>query len=168
MYTLKWWFKVRLIIFSWCRSFHPHVIILNLSKDFRYILKLLEVENIKHILPTMQGHGQLSTTFFESCKNDYLQIISSIYCLKFTRDTALSISDCLILYTWLFLCWFYFREFRESDLAKFPLQFMSIYSNGNIRKIAKLSPCEFLHLVQNRKNICTRKLWPIQYIWRSF
>ena len=28
-------------------------------------------------------------------------------------------------------------------------QFMSIYSNENIRKIAKLSPREFPHLVQN-------------------
>ena len=30
---------------------------------------------------------------------------------------------------------------------------MSIYSNENIRKIAKLSPREFPHLVQNRENI---------------
>ena len=29
---------------------------------------------------------------------------------------------------------------------------MSIYSNENIRKIAKLSPREFPHLVQNREN----------------
>ena len=40
---------------------------------------------------------------------------------------------------------------------------MSIYSNVNIRKILKLSPREFPHLVQNRENICSRKLWRIQY-----
>ena len=49
---------------------------------------------------------------------------------------------------------------------KFPLQFMSIYSYENISKIAKLSPCEFPHLVvQNRENICMRKLWRIQYFF---
>ena len=41
---------------------------------------------------------------------------------------------------------------------------MSIYSNENSSKIMKLSPREFLHLVQNRENICTRKLWRIQYL----
>ena len=40
---------------------------------------------------------------------------------------------------------------------KFPLQFMSIYSNDNISKIAKLTPRELLHLVQNRENNCTQK-----------
>ena len=30
---------------------------------------------------------------------------------------------------------------------------MSIYSNENISKIVKLSPCEFLHLVQKRENV---------------
>ena len=30
---------------------------------------------------------------------------------------------------------------------------MSIYSNENIRKIMKLSPREFPHLIQNLKNI---------------
>ena len=29
---------------------------------------------------------------------------------------------------------------------------MSIYSNENVSKIVKLSPHEFLHLVQNREN----------------
>ena len=40
---------------------------------------------------------------------------------------------------------------------------MSIHSNENIREIAKLGRREFPHLVQNRENICTRKLWRIQY-----
>ena len=35
---------------------------------------------------------------------------------------------------------------------------MAIYSDENIRKIKKLSPREFPHLVQNRKNICTRNM----------
>ena len=45
---------------------------------------------------------------------------------------------------------------------------MSIYSNENIRKIVKLSPHKFPNLVQNRKNICSRKLWRIhvQY-WQA-
>ena len=43
---------------------------------------------------------------------------------------------------------------------------MSIYSNENIRKIVKLSPHEFPHLVQNRKNTGTRKLWRIQYLYQ--
>ena len=42
-----------------------------------------------------------------------------------------------ILNTWLFSLWFYFREFREAVFVK-----ISTYSNDNIRKIAKLSPCE--------------------------
>ena len=38
---------------------------------------------------------------------------------------------------------------RVKPSRKFPLQFMSIYSNENIRKIMKLSPRELPHLVQN-------------------
>ena len=42
---------------------------------------------------------------------------------------------CKILYKLLFSREFYFHEFREPDpREKFPLQFMSIYSNDNIRK----------------------------------
>ena len=41
---------------------------------------------------------------------------------------------------------------NSSDLAK-------ISSNENIRKITKLTPRECSHLVQNRENICTWKLW---------
>ena len=48
---------------------------------------------------------------------------------------------------------------------KFPLQYLSIYStNKNIRKITKLSPHEFPHLVQNCENICTRNVWRIQQL----
>ena len=35
---------------------------------------------------------------------------------------------------------------------------MSIYSTENIRKIVKLSPCEFPHLVQNRKKYLYAKI----------
>ena len=67
------------------------------------------------------------------------------------------------------MCGFICHEFtvRVRTLRKFPLQFMSIYSNQNIRKIMKLSPHEFPHLVQNRENICTQKLWHIQYFRSS-
>ena len=41
---------------------------------------------------------------------------------------------------------------------------MAMYSNENIPKTAKLSPHELPHLVQNRENICTRKIWSIQYV----
>ena len=59
---------------------------------------------------------------------------------------------------------FIFANFASQTLRKFPLQFMSIYSNDeNIRKITKLTPRKFLHLVQNQENICTRKLRLIQY-----
>ena len=72
----------------------------------------------------------------------------------------------LVLYTWLFSRWFYFREFLESDLAnfvsqgsrKFPLQYMSIYSNENIRKLQNLSPHKFPLSPK------PRKYWRIQYI----
>ena len=46
---------------------------------------------------------------------------------------------------------------RARPSPKFPLQFMSIYSNDNIRKIAKLTTRELPHLVQKRENNCTRK-----------
>ena len=64
---------------------------------------------------------------------------------------------------WLFSWWFYFREFCESVLAKISISiYMAIYNNENILKIANLSLREFPNLVQNRENICTRKLWRIQ------
>ena len=47
---------------------------------------------------------------------------------------------------------FYFREFREPDPSrKFPLQFTSIYSNDNIRKIAKLTTRELPQKSKNAK-----------------
>ena len=57
-----------------------------------------------------------------------------------------AIITCIILYTWLFL------QISSHTLAKCPLQFMSVYNNENIRKIAKLIPREFPHLVQSREN----------------
>ena len=39
---------------------------------------------------------------------------------------------------------------------------MSIDSNANIRKIAKLSPRECPHLVQNRKISVRRKFWQLK------
>ena len=44
-----------------------------------------------------------------------------------------------------------------------------IYGNESISNIVKLSPREFPHLVQNRKDICMQKLWRIQYTpgWRA-
>ena len=63
-----------------------------------------------------------------------------------------------ILYKLLFSRGFYFsRISRARPSQKFPLQFMSIYSNDNIRKIAKLTTRELPHLVQKRENNCTRK-----------
>ena len=65
---------------------------------------------------------------------------------------------------WLFLRWFYFREFRESELVKISIFNLCLSINEN-RKITKLSPREFPHLLQNRENICTQKLWRIQYMY---
>ena len=56
---------------------------------------------------------------------------------------------------------------RVRNSRKYPLQFVSIYSNENISKITKLSPNEFLQLVKNHENNCTRKLWCIQYTWMN-
>ena len=58
----------------------------------------------------------------------------------------------ILLYKLLFSRGFYFREFREPDPREnFPLQFMSIYSNDNIRKIAKLTTCELPQKSKNAK-----------------
>ena len=40
---------------------------------------------------------------------------------------------------------------RVKPSRKFPLQFMSIYSNDNISKIAKLTPLELPHLAKTAK-----------------
>ena len=80
-----------------------------------------------------------------------LKIKSTIH-LFFFKFTIFTCEQ--LLFTWLFSWGFYFREFRKSEPREnFPFQFMSIYSNENIRKITKLSPREFPHLVQNRENI---------------
>ena len=41
---------------------------------------------------------------------------------------------------------------------------MSIYSYKNIRKIAKLTPREFLHLVQNRENYGVYSMYTNVYL----
>ena len=57
-----------------------------------------------------------------------------------------------LLYKLLFSRGFYFREFREPDPREiFPLQFMSIYSNDNIRKIVKLTTRELPQKSKNAK-----------------
>ena len=43
------------------------------------------------------------------------------------------------------------RISRVKPSRKFPLQFMSIYSNDNISKIAKLTPRELPHLAKTAK-----------------
>ena len=63
---------------------------------------------------------------------------------------------------------FILANFASQTLQKFPLQYMPIYSNENIRKIVKLSPCKFPHLVQNSENICTRKLWRIHVLYPTY
>ena len=59
---------------------------------------------------------------------------------------------CIVLadYSGLMTSW-YVVTFASQTSQKFPLQFMSIYSNEDIRKITKLSPRKFPHLVQNAK-----------------
>ena len=65
--------------------------------------------------------------------------------------TSSKLTDFSVLYKLLFSRGFYFREFREPDLAKIPLQFMYIYSNDNIRKIAKLTTRELPQKSKNAK-----------------
>ena len=86
-------------------------------------------------------------------------IVHCIYCWQFHwcyHQFSLATDFCVwsnqsivsvVLYTWLFWQWFYFVNFVIRTSRKFPLQFMSIYSDENIRKIVKLSPREFPHLV---------------------
>ena len=63
-----------------------------------------------------------------------------------------------LLYKLLFFARVLFsRISRVKPSRKIPLLFMFIYSNDNISKIAKLTPRELPHLVQNRENNCTRK-----------
>ena len=70
----------------------------------------------------------------------------------------------IVLYTWLFSQWFYFRKFRESDPREnFHFNWCLFIITKISEKITKLTPCEFLHLVQNRENVCTKKLWHIRY-----
>ena len=52
---------------------------------------------------------------------------------------------------------FIFENFASQTSRKFPLQFMSIHRNENIRKVAKLTLREFPHLAQNRENISVRE-----------
>ena len=54
--------------------------------------------------------------------------------------------------------YFILTNFASQTLRNVPLQFMSIYSNENIRKIVKLSPCKFLHLVRNRRKYLNAKI----------
>ena len=66
----------------------------------------------------------------------------------------------------LFLRGFYFHEFCKSEPHK-NFHF-NIVLNENISKIAKLSPREFPHLVQNRENNCMRKYWCIHVHYSIF
>ena len=47
------------------------------------------------------------------------------------------------------------RISRVKPSRKFPLQFMYIYSNDNISKIAKLTPRELPHLAKTAKIMAT-------------
>ena len=60
---------------------------------------------------------------------------------------------------------FIFVNFTRQTSQKYPLQFMSIYSNENIRKIMKLSPRKFPHLVQNRENYGVYSIFCIYEIY---
>ena len=49
------------------------------------------------------------------------------------------------------------RISRVKSSRKFPLQFMSIYSNDNISKIAQINHSRITAPGPNRENNCTRK-----------
>ena len=87
-----------------------------------------------------------------------MQIKNDCYATSFVISYTVYVVIFAVVFT------FFYKFLRVRPRKKFPLQFMSIYSNENIRKITKLTPREFLHLVQNHENICTRKLWRIQYV----
>ena len=69
---------------------------------------------------------------------------------------------CILLLYMYISC--YFCEFCESEPREnFHFNLCLFIVLKTFSKIAKLSPREFPHLVQNRENICTWKLWRIQY-----
>ena len=57
----------------------------------------------------------------------------------------------MILYKLLFSRGFYFRDFREPDPREISTSIMSIYSNDNISKIAKLTTRELPQKSKNAK-----------------
>ena len=65
------------------------------------------------------------------------------------------------------------RISRVKPSRKFPLQFMSIYSNDNISKIAKLTTRELPHLAKTakitvRENIGVYTVQDNGYLWTKF
>ena len=62
--------------------------------------------------------------------------------LQFSRNTVRGEIFAVVLFS---------RISRVKPSRKFPLQFMSIYSNDNISKIVKLTPRELPHLAKTVK-----------------
>ena len=80
----------------------------------------------------------------DKMKYEYLAIISNLKYCQFA--TKIVIFNLCILYELKFS-----RISRVKPSRKFPLQFMSIHSNDNISKIAKLTTRELPHLAKTAK-----------------
>ena len=82
---------------------------------------------------------------YNVCECLSMSVCGSVYCIRGS-----------------FRCGF---NFASQSSRKFPLQYMAIYSYENIRKIMKLSHHKFPHLLRNHKNVFTRNIWRIQYLF---
>ena len=71
--------------------------------------------------------------------------------MQYVTDFYKMFSDLYYCTSWNFRGGFIFANFASQTSRKFPLQFMSIYSNDNISKIAKLTTRELPHLAKTAK-----------------
>ena len=124
------------------------------------------VENQKGTVQSLDGDGALLIFNITSLNNALLllrQFVHAARCVNGVYSAMPSQYCQKVTVRGNFCGGFIFTNFASQSSQKFPPQYMAIYSNEIIAKISKLSHCEFPHLVQNRKNICTRNIWRIQY-----
>ena len=83
----------------------------------------------------------------------YILFLFFTHILAMLRQGSMDLDEC-IMYTVraeIFAVVLFSRISRVKPSQKFPLQFMSIYSNDNISKIAKLTTRELPHLAKTAK-----------------
>ena len=85
------------------------------------------------------------------------------------QNTTCNMIDCSLptVRAEIFVVVLFSRISRVKPSRKFPLQFMIIYSNDNISKIAKLTTCELPHLAKTAK-ITVRENNAVYSIWYNY